>query len=117
MRRAARLMLRKAFLLATWRRMARFRRDLAQPDSAQDAVFRRAIKQLAKTEYGRSFGVSAGDSYAEFAAKVPIVTYEELEPWVERQKREGHRILSGEPIRIYEKTSGSSGAHKHIPYT
>jgi hypothetical protein len=93
-----------------------FERALEDPARAQDAVLRRAVASLSATRYGKSFGVAAGDGYAEFSAKVPIVDYEALRPWLDEQVAHENRALIPGPTRFYERTSGSSGGVKDVPY-
>jgi GH3 auxin-responsive promoter len=82
----------------------RFDRALQQPEIAQAKVQREIVDRLTKSEYGRGLGVQ---SVADWE-KVPIVTYDDL-PDLEH--------LTSEPILFYEKTSGSRGVAKPIPYT
>jgi hypothetical protein len=101
-------------LRPSWRRFAR---GLEDPDGAQRAVLERIVAGLARTEYGRSFGILGRESYAEFRRRVPAVDYEDLRPWIERQASSRQPVLSPEPILLYEETSGSSGPRKLVPYT
>ena len=94
-----------------------FRDSLCAPRTAQDAVLRSAIDLLAATQYGRVHGIRSDDDYAAFREKLPVVDYEDLAPWVERQMRDEGCILVPGPVSVYEKTSGSSGPAKYIPYT
>ncbi len=82
----------------------RFDRALQQPEMAQAKVQWEIVDRLVKSEYGRYLGVR---SVADWE-RVPIVTYDDLPDL-------GH--LTSEPILFYEKTSGSRGAAKQIPYT
>jgi hypothetical protein len=97
--------------------LARFKNDLERPGEAQQRVLAQLIKSLSATEYGRAHKVRAFDGYDDFAQKVPIVCYDDLEEWVERQKKEEGSVLVSERVLFYEKTSGSSGPAKYIPYT
>ena len=92
---------------------ARFRWALRHPERAQQALRRRIARDLSQTAYGRSVGVRGeGDFH-----RLPVTTWAALEPWLERQRREEGRVLCAQPVRLYEKTSGSGGAAKHVPYT
>ena len=99
------------------RRCGRFRAALAQPDVAQAGVLKAVLAAAARTEYGRHCAVTGRESYAEFRERVPIVDYEELAPWIERQATRGGAVVTPEPPLVYEQTSGSSGRRKLIPYT
>ncbi len=48
--------------------------------------------------------------------RLPIVSYEDLQPWIERSTAHTSP-LTPERILFYEPTSGSSGPVKQIPYT
>jgi hypothetical protein len=85
----------------------RFHRALHQPELAQKLVQQDICDRLLASQYGKSLGIC---SIADWH-KVPVVHYEDLEPWM------FNAGLTPEPILFYEKTSGSSGAAKRIPYT
>ena len=70
-------------------RLHRFERALAQPVSAQAETLRRILRGSAGSEYGREHGINGDESYEAFCAKVPVVEYEDLRPWIERQARDG----------------------------
>jgi len=54
---------------------------------------------------------------ADFQMHVPVVTYEELTPWIERIAQGEQSILTAEPVVAFEETGGSIGGRKLIPYT
>lgn len=103
-------------LLWAWR-FRRFRAALTRPRAAQEAVLHTALAALAHTEYGRHHGITGRESYGAFRQRVPIVDHEALAPWIERQAERGGAVITAEPPVVYEKTSGSSGRQKLIPYT
>jgi GH3 auxin-responsive promoter len=92
----------------------RFDRSLAQPQLAQASVQKSIGERLIASEYGKALGINSIDDWQ----RVPIVTYEDLEPWILKTSQFPTRsALTPEPILFYERTSGSSGAAKSIPYT
>ena len=93
-----------------------FSSALRAPEQAQRAALSRILRVSAGSAYGRSLGLRSDETIASFRAKVPIVGYDELAPWIGRQ-RQGERALVATKLVCYEKTSGSSMAAKHIPYT
>jgi hypothetical protein len=97
--------------------MTGFVNDLRRPQEAQRMLLRKLILGLSDTEYGRSHKIRAGAGYDSFAARLPLVTYDDLSEWIERQQHTEGKVLVSEPVHFYEKTSGSSGAAKLIPYT
>lgn len=92
-----------------------FYRALDRPKLTQKLVRQEICDRLMQSEYGKSLKIS---SVADWQ-RVPIVDYDKLEPWIlGEQNCQRDRIpLTPEPILFYEKTSGSSGAVKWIPYT
>lgn len=95
----------------------RFDRKLSDPERAQRETLSAIIKEIAKTAYGQTHGISADDEYVEFRKKLPIAAYEDFEPWLKVQMREENQALAPGKVLFYEKTSGSSGPVKYIPYT
>lgn len=94
-----------------------FLRALDHCRATQDAVLRDIVRRTSRTEYGRAHRVDSRDDYAAFAAKLPIVTYDDLQPWIEKQIASEDRQLVDEPVLFYERTSGSTAASKLIPCT
>lgn len=95
----------------------RFRRALRKSAQTQAQLLKKIIREMAKTEYGKDKNLKANDDYRTFTQKVPIVSYEELEAYIEKQKASKEQILTPSLIACFEKTSGSSGVSKYIPYT
>lgn len=104
----------KPFLLPF---LTSFKRSMHAPEQVQQVLLKKIINNLAATEYGRALKINANDDYQTFAAKVPLVEYDDFSEWIERQKQTEDRIIVSEPVLFYEKTSGSSAAAKFIPYT
>src|SRR5262245_2218115 len=97
--------------------MSSFMNDLRHPQETQRRLLRKLIASLSATEYGRSYKVRTDDDYNSFASKLPTVAYDDLVEWIGRQQNTEGQVLVSEPVIFYEKTSGSSGAAKFIPYT
>ncbi len=116
MRRVLLELARAAALIAGAKERAAFQASLRDPRKAQDAVLSRVVKSLAETSYGRDRALKPEDDYASFAAKLPIVDYDALKKYVAEQKSTEGSILFPGAARFYERTSGSSGGSKDIPY-
>jgi hypothetical protein len=106
-----------AFRLACARRYQRFLAELSAPERPQGRLLADLVEATSRTRYGQSYGVAAGDSYADFARKLPIVEYDDIEPWIRRQQDSRAPMICPEAPAFWERTSGSSGAAKMIPYT
>jgi len=68
-------------------------------DPIQEEVLRQILSQNANTEYLKRFGLNAATDRHTFKSKVPVVTYEDLRPDIERIAN-GDRspILCAHPI-------------------
>ncbi len=53
----------------------------------------------------------------QYQTRVPIRTHEEFQPWIERAAAGLPGVLTRDRVRLFEPTSGSSGATKLIPLT
>ena len=92
---------------------AAFATALRAPALTQARLRRRLAAAAATTAYGRSHGVRGAGDFE----RLPVVDWDDLAPWVARQQAEEGRVLCPQPVRFYERTSGSSGASKLVPYT
>jgi hypothetical protein len=111
---AARAALLRAAATTLWPARLGFAAATARPERAQARVLAALTRRLAATAYGRHLGVRTP---ADFLARVPVVDYEGLEPWLDRQRAGEPAVLTPDPVLFYEKTSGSTGPAKYIPYT
>lgn len=68
-------------------------------DSVQERVLSEILSQNAETEYLKRFGLNGATDRETFKSKVPVVTYEDLLPDIQRIAN-GDRspILSAHPI-------------------
>lgn len=75
------------------------------------------LRRNQKTIYGQKFQFAQIQTINQFRAQVPLVTYEEMESWIERMANGEQDILfDGRPI-LFERTGGSTGGSKLIPYS
>ncbi len=93
----------------------------SRPADAQRGVYLGLINALASTRYGRELGVSRPSELArrkDFVRRVPVVTYDELKPWIARA-REGERsVLWPGVTKWFAQSSGTtSDQHKYLPVT
>jgi hypothetical protein len=95
----------------------RFRQALAKPANTQRALLRQYLQANTATTFGKTHGFSQIRTAEEYRERVPLATWEDLAPWVERIVAGEMGILTRSPVRTLEPTSGSSTAAKLIPYT
>jgi len=97
--------------------LARFHRAKRHVAEEQEAVLRRIVRENADTEFGRDHAFSSIRTSKEFREQVPLRNYEQHQPWIDRAADGVPNVLTRDAIRLFEPTSGSSGATKLIPYT
>lgn len=91
----------------------KFHHALKNPQASQQAVQKEIFQRFLKSEYGKSLNIK---SLADWH-RIPIITYDDIEKLILQQKQIKNPLLTSENILFYEKTSGSRGAAKLIPYT
>ena len=97
------------------RRLERLRH---QPEAVQARVLAGLLRRARGTEWGRRYGFGEAPTAAEFARRVPVSTYEQLYPALERVLRGQPDVLwPGRPT-WFAKSSGTTNARsKFIPVT
>ncbi len=86
------------------------------PHEVQRDVFNRLISDAKNTEFGKKHQFKSINSYKEFQQQVPISTYEELFPYIERMMRGEQNVLWPTYINWFAKSSGTTNAKsKFIP--
>ncbi len=99
-------------------RTARRLRQRATDVPAQHAALRWLLTALSSTALGREHGLHASQSYDDFRRRVPIRSYEQFAPFIERMKKGEADVLWPGPCRLYAVTSGTTaGQPKHLPVT
>ena len=63
------------------------------PIETQKGILFSQLFHAEDTEYGKLYGFNSISSYQDFKSKVPIVSYEEMEPFIEKA-RQGHKDVS-----------------------
>jgi hypothetical protein len=87
---------------------------LKYPNEVQDELLMGLIQSAKNTELGNEYDY-LHTSYATFAERVPISTYEEFQPLIERNVME-NKIFWETPIKWFAKSSGTTNAKsKFIP--
>jgi hypothetical protein len=88
------------------------------PVETQQQVLFSIIKTAAGTEWGKRYGYSSVRSVKEFQSNVPVQSYEDFLPYIERlQKGENNLVWPG-VIKWFAKSSGTTSTKsKFIPIT
>ena len=94
-----------------------FERAARDPADAQARRLRGFLRENAGTAYGSAHGYGRIESVRDFQARVPVLDAEALAPWTARIAAGEARVLTAAPVRVLERTSGTAGGDKLVPYT
>ena len=78
-----------------------------QAEVLQHKVFCRLMKDAAHTEWGLKYGYKDIKRYQDFQ-RVPIQTYEEIKPYVERMRHGEKDVLWRGEVQWFAKSSGTT---------
>lgn len=106
-----------AWRLASGPDARRFMRSMTDVEATQRAILARLLRMNAGADYGRRCGFADITSAEEYQARVPLVTYEDLQPEITRMAAGAPDILIPGRPSSFVPTSGSTAATKLIPYT
>jgi hypothetical protein len=87
------------------------------PGQAQERLLREILGRNADTEFGRRHGFAGITTMPEFQKRVPIASYEDLEPFIKAEMSGQPNQLTKDPPVLFTTTSGTTGARKYIPMT
>ncbi len=93
------------------------KKDVKNPHLRQQQVFRMLVERGADTVYGKAHRFRDIRTYSDFRNHVPLITYEDIAPLIERISTGERNILwPGIPL-YFAKTSGTTSGTKYIPIT
>lgn len=101
------------------RQFRKLEKSLATPHATQEKILAQLFQQARATSYGQQYlKSSVGNSYQLWANSLPIVTYEDLEPYIQAMRTGAKDVLYPGRVRWYAKSSGTtSSKSKYIPVT
>ncbi len=98
------------------RRLPRIQAQRERPMEFQMQVFDNIIESAKDTIWGRMYDFASINSVSDFQNRVPISTYEELFPYIERVMKGEQNVLWNTPIKWFSKSSGTTNSRsKFIP--
>jgi GH3 auxin-responsive promoter len=87
------------------------------PGQAQERLLGEILGGNAGTEFGRRHGLAGITTLKQFQERVPISSYDDLEPYIEAEMSGQPNQLTKDPPVLFTTTSGTTGARKYIPMT
>ncbi|NBA86909.1 hypothetical protein GVN16_14145 [Emticicia sp. CRIBPO] len=86
------------------------------PIETQQSVFLDLISKGKNTEYGKKYYFDDINTIRDFQERVPVSTYEDLYPYIERMLKGEPNVLWSTEIQWFSKSSGTTNARsKFIP--
>lgn len=97
-------------------RVKELRANIERSLENQNILFGELMEKISLTEYGRKFGIEKLTTYQQFAERVPVASFEDFLPYIERNQRGEQSLLWPGDIRWFAKSSGTtSNVSKFIP--
>ena len=88
------------------------------PMAAQEKLLLELLSANKDTEYGKKYGFADISSIEEYQRRVPITEYEDYTGYIDRMVSNGEdNLIYAEKPVWYNKTSGTVGKPKMIPYS
>lgn len=109
--------LQKAYVLSLKPGENEFRKIAAKPEAAFASRLTAYLQKNAATQFGREHDFARILSVDDYRRQVPIRDYDGFEPYIQSALAGDSKVLTDEPILVFEKTGGSTRANKYIPYT
>jgi hypothetical protein len=104
--------------ILTARTRSRLRSKKSGAVPAQQKTFRQLADTFAQTQLWREQGIETGINYEKFREHVPLYSYEDLAPAIERMKHGEADVLWPGPCSFYAISSGTTaGRTKYLPIT
>lgn len=105
--------------IASWvlkQRIHQIELFLKYPNEVQEELLMNLLRTAENTVVGKHYDFSSIKSYRTFAERIPISTYEDVEPFIEQTRQGEQNILWSTPIKWFAKSSGTTNAKsKFIP--
>ncbi len=107
--------------IASWFLKKRFHQIdlfLKYPIEVQEELLHNLLQKAKNTEMGKLYDFASIKTYRDFSNRIPVSTYEEFEPFIERARKGEQNIFWPTPIKWFAKSSGTTNAKsKFIPVT
>jgi hypothetical protein len=94
-----------------------FARSCRHVAQTQERLLRRLLFANRRTWFGTRHGFDRITTPRAFQERVPAATYADFDPLIQRIAAGEPNVLTAEPVRLLEPTSGTTGGEKLIPYT
>jgi hypothetical protein len=97
--------------------IGRLQRGCESPEELQQERISAILEGARGTAFARDHGLSEVRTLAQWRDRVPLRSYDDLRPWLDRAARGEPEVLTRAPVTSLLKTSGTTGASKLLPVT
>ena len=105
--------------IASWvlkQRIHQIELFLKYPHEVQEELMMNLIRSSEETVIGQKYDFESIKSYQTFAERVPVSSYEDLEPMIELTRKGAQNVFWNTPIKWFAQSSGTTNAKsKFIP--
>lgn len=105
--------------IASWvlkQRIHQIELFIKYPNEVQEELLMNLVRAAEQTIVGNKYGFNSVKSYETFSERVPVSTYEDLEPLIEQTRKGEQNVFWNSPIKWFAKSSGTTNAKsKFIP--
>lgn len=106
-----------AWMSACGREARRFATATKNVARTQNELLLALIRANCDTQFGRQHGFTSIRDIRDFQNAVPLSTYDDYRPAINRIANGDRQILTVDPVRSFLPTGGSTCGNKLIPYT
>ncbi len=107
--------------IVTWAMKYRFsqiERFMNNPHEVQSELLQNLLLSARHTEFGQRYDFRSIETYEQYSNRVPVHTYEQFYPYIERLLKGEQNILWPSEVKWFSKSSGTTNARsKFIPVT
>ena len=105
--------------IASWvlkQRIHQIELFLKYPHEVQEELMMNLIRAAEETVIGQKYDFGSIKSYQTFSERIPVSSYEDLEPMIELTRKGAQNVFWNTPIKWFAKSSGTTNAKsKFIP--
>ncbi|MCU0356563.1 MAG: GH3 auxin-responsive promoter family protein [Cyclobacteriaceae bacterium] len=103
--------------ILTWvmkKRIHQMELFMKYPHEVQEEIFRKLVNTARFTEFGIKYDFASINSYRQFNDRLPVHSYEDIYPYIERLMRGEQNILWPSEIKWFSKSSGTTNARSKL---
>src|SRR5690606_36635359 len=109
-------LINKVMEMVMSKRMRQIENFIKYPIETQENILFNNLSTARNTEYGKLYGFNDVSSYESFKSQVPLVTYEDFEPFIDKARKGISDVTWNGKIKWFAKSSGTTNAKsKFIP--